>query len=218
MTISGDRHRVIEGAFSTIQPMTRSVDIFAFDTPSVDEDATVDEYANWLWTQFEVIESWRARDAVLILLPTDRKSHPWSKSATTAFVAQRFEWQLFRHFVWLKQDADFHRAQYAFQDVWVFRKGDRASVSSSPIRYKDVVKLLMPRDVDSHVGALPSDILELFIALFAREGDVVMDPFAGRGSTMVAAHTLGLRSISIELHPERANYLRQMSAALEGTE
>jgi hypothetical protein len=217
MTVTGDVHRVIEGAFSHVPNLPISgIDIFVFDTPSVDSNASVNEYSSWFEGQLFAIEKLRAPDAVLILLPTDRKGHPWSKSAASSVAATLYDWQLFRHFVWLKQEADFHRAQYAFQDVWTFRKGNRATNDIAPARYKDVVRILMPHDDDSHVGALPSTVIEYFLALFVREDDVVMDPFAGRGSVMEACHTLGLRSVSVELDSERAEHLRQMSRALEG--
>jgi len=218
LTSSGTKHRVFEGPFSYYRTFGVGVDIFVFDTPSVDADCTLDEYDRWLDEQYEHIEGLRAKDAVLILLPTDRKGHPWSKSVATASSAMSHGWQLFRHFVWLKQEADFHRSQYAFQDVWTFRKGSRATNGDAEARYKDVVRILMPHDADSHVGALPSIVIEYFLALWAKAGDLVMDPFAGRGSVMEAAHTLGLGSISCELDPERAEHLRQMSRALEGNE
>lgn len=219
MTIVGDRHKVIEGAFNLF-PRRRvpiEVDIFVFDTPSVDTDCTADEYVEWLTVQFQAIERWRAHDSVLIVLPTDRKGHSWSKSALTASTASAFYWQLFRHFIWLKQEADFDRSQYAFQDVWTFRKGNRPANGGVEIRYKDILRFIAHRDSDSHVGSFPPSVLVSFIELFARPGDTVMDPFAGRGPVMEAAELLSLSSISVELDPERAEYLRQRSNELETT-
>jgi site-specific DNA-methyltransferase (adenine-specific) len=67
-------------------------------------------------------------------------------------------------------------------------------------------------------------ILEPLIQTFTRSGDIVLDPFAGSGSTLVAAALSGRRYLGIELeskycqHAEKrladaARYLRRPAAA-----
>jgi site-specific DNA-methyltransferase (adenine-specific) len=46
-------------------------------------------------------------------------------------------------------------------------------------------------------------ILPLVMA-YSEKGDIVLDPFAGSGTTAVAAKTLGRRYIGIELDPTYA--------------
>jgi DNA modification methylase len=214
-------HRVIEGAFSSLlgpsfptAPPNHFADILFFDTPSVEPDETVEGYSTWLHSQFYALDRWCKPDAVLYLCPTDRKGHPWSKSAVTVNVAFAHGWKLFRHMIWQKQEADWSRSEYAFQDVWVLRRGNRPVRDDSPIRYKDVVKIVQRRDDDSHIGKLSPEMIRDMLTLFIRGDDLVMDPFAGRGSVMEACQELGLRSISVELHPERAHYLRDLAEKL----
>ena len=44
-----------------------------------------------------------------------------------------------------------------------------------------------------HDSAHPNQLASFFIRLATREGDIVLDPFAGSGTTLVAAQRLGRR-------------------------
>mgnify|MGYP000390834385 CR=1 FL=1 len=54
----------------------------------------------------------------------------------------------------------------------------------------------------SHSAAFPDALPEWFIKLFTQEGDTVLDPFSGSGTTIRIAHGLGRNAIGIELLPE----------------
>jgi site-specific DNA-methyltransferase (adenine-specific)/site-specific DNA-methyltransferase (cytosine-N4-specific) len=54
----------------------------------------------------------------------------------------------------------------------------------------------------SHSAAYPEGLPEWFIKLFTQEGDVVLDPFLGSGTTCKVALDLGRNSIGIELNDE----------------
>lgn len=53
-----------------------------------------------------------------------------------------------------------------------------------------------------HSAAFPRSLPEWFIKLFTKPGDVVLDPFAGSGTTMSVAHGLQRHSIGVELLDE----------------
>jgi DNA modification methylase len=53
-----------------------------------------------------------------------------------------------------------------------------------------------------HSAAFPETLPEWFIKLFTVEGDVVLDPFMGSGTTNIVANRMGRNSIGIELVEE----------------
>ncbi|MDR1484602.1 MAG: site-specific DNA-methyltransferase [Planctomycetaceae bacterium] len=53
-----------------------------------------------------------------------------------------------------------------------------------------------------HSAAFPESLPEWFIKLFTQEGDVVLDPFMGSGTTCIVAQKMGRETIGIEILPE----------------
>lgn len=54
----------------------------------------------------------------------------------------------------------------------------------------------------NHPAAFPENLPEWFIKLFTQDGDCVLDPFAGSGTTLTVAQRMKRNSIGIEISPE----------------
>lgn len=63
----------------------------------------------------------------------------------------------------------------------------------------------------------PSDftpaIPEICIKLFTKEGDIVLDPFCGRGTTVHVAHDLNRRGIGIDINPKYIEDSKRISSS-----
>ncbi|MBS1572359.1 MAG: restriction endonuclease [Bacteroidetes bacterium] len=53
----------------------------------------------------------------------------------------------------------------------------------------------------SYLGAFPPPLANYFIKYFTRKGDIVFDPFSGRGTTALEARILNRKSIATDLNP-----------------
>jgi DNA modification methylase len=73
---------------------------------------------------------------------------------------------------------------------------------------------------NTHPTVKPTDLMRWLVRLVTPPGGVVLDPFAGSGSTLVAARAEGVRAVGIEREPEYADIitarLAQLSLFSEG--
>lgn len=67
-----------------------------------------------------------------------------------------------------------------------------------------------------HPASYPDELAADFINFFSKPNDWVLDPFAGIGSTLVAAKGLERNSLGIELYPEYVKYAEKRIATQPG--
>jgi DNA modification methylase len=63
-----------------------------------------------------------------------------------------------------------------------------------------------------HPAKFPETMAQEFIEFFTKRGEMVLDPMAGTGSTLIAALRAGRNSCGIELNPKYAGIARQIIA------
>ena len=66
---------------------------------------------------------------------------------------------------------------------------------------------------EGHPAPFPKELPTRLIKLYSFWGDTVLDPFAGTGTTLLAAQELGRKSIGLELNPE---YIKLINRKLNG--
>jgi len=98
---------------------------------------------------------------------------------------------------------------YSTEYVQFFAKGDvyrKTNKNDSLITIKEQVDYarhhiwsITPARQKNHPAQMPKELALRCLKLFARKGDIVYDPFAGAGTTLLAAKELGLDSIGTEI-------------------
>ena len=85
-----------------------------------------------------------------------------------------------------------------FGDVEDFRgKG-----KDSPMGFSSYRARTTPKSKFDHPTVKPIDLMEFLIRHHSDPGDLILDPFAGTGSSLLAARNLGRRFIGIEKDPK----------------
>jgi DNA modification methylase len=101
----------------------------------------------------------------------------------------------------------------AHQEIYVLGEGFRGKRTTDVLRFSPVqARALAGR---KHPHQKPVELLQELLAKIPREA-IVLDPFAGSGSTGVAAMLTGHRFIGIEVVPEHAAMAEQRIAHAAG--
>ncbi|MGE5542177.1 MAG: DNA methyltransferase [Bacillota bacterium] len=72
------------------------------------------------------------------------------------------------------------------------------------------------RDKSAHPAAFPISLAARCISLFTHEGELVLDPFAGSGTTLVASRDLNRNAVGFDLNPAYAALCRSRLAESPG--
>ncbi len=81
--------------------------------------------------------------------------------------------------------------------------------------WTDIHRIKHNKKRDTHPCQLPIHLLDRLILLSTDEGDIVLDPFSGTGTTAISAKRLGRKYIGFELDPD---YVEISKSKLEAVE
>jgi site-specific DNA-methyltransferase (adenine-specific)/site-specific DNA-methyltransferase (cytosine-N4-specific) len=156
----------------------------------------------------KVPDCWGLKDRDLMGLP-------WR----VAFAMQADGWILRSHITWIKKTAMpesmKNRPTRATEEVFLFSKSPSYFYDSEGVREPTGANLrnywILGPDPSSngHPAAFPRELAQRCILLGSREGDVVLDPFGGSGTTGVSALENGRKAVLVELNPDYAEKCKE---------
>lgn len=115
------------------------------------------------------------------------------------------------HIVFSKTYASAQRfVRYQHESAYVLAKG-RPALPAAPI--SDVLPWHYSGN-HGHPTEKSVDTLRPIVETFSKPGDVVLDPFAGSGSSLITAALLGRQYIGIELEPRYCELARRRLAGV----
>lgn len=126
--------------------------------------------------------------------------------------------------VWVKDNAPLGWQDYKYKHELVVKgsarkkdKGDAVAYGwkngehyFAPIRDESDVWHVAKRHARDYVHPTqkPLSLIGRALSNSTKKGDLVLDPFGGSGSTLIAAHALGRRSVTVELDPRYCDVIR----------
>ncbi len=101
-------------------------------------------------------------------------------------------------------------------DTWVLRPQEEARCFSADTDTWYVARVCGTfKERTGHPCQMPEAVLERIIRVSTNPGDLVLDPFAGSGTTLATAKRLGRRYLGIELSDEYAERVRERLRKVE---
>jgi DNA methylase/Restriction endonuclease len=108
----------------------------------------------------------------------------------------------------------------ALQDIWSYQPGTQGMVYDCPDEAIDQgVKWLSPQDAErvGYPTQKPEGVLARIIQASSKEGDIVLDPFCGCGTTIAAAEKLNRQWIGIDVSPQAIEVMKLRLGKLGAT-
>lgn len=137
--------------------------------------------------------------------------YSWNKTDVFMTAWREAGFRVIGHIVFRKRYASTSRhLSYTHESAYLLAKGFPPFPDRAP---PDVIDWHYSGN-RLHPTQKPVQSLKPLIAAFTRPGDIVLDPFSGSGSTLVAAHELGRHFIGIDLDPDHHLTARRRLAAL----
>ena len=159
----------------------------------------------------KVPDCWGLKDRDLFGLP-------WR----VAFALQSDGWILRSRITWVKSnpmpESVKNRPTTATEEIFMFAKSPKYFYDPNGFREESGANLrnfwtLKPDSSKTgHPATFPRELARRCILLGSREGDTVLDPFSGSGTTGIAANELNRKAILIELNP---NYVEKSKVRAE---
>jgi DNA modification methylase len=206
-----------------------SIDLVLTDIPfnvgfdygeTSNDNMTNDDYREWFEPIIMEMERVIDNGKPVIVFTGDKNIHPIMDAIGTTDLT-------FHHFIkWHKPGGQralagfvlFYRTELAF----LLTKGKPTQkILNRKEFYSDTIIMnnTKPNDKDAvnHPARRPTDLYKQFVLGFTKVGDIVLDPFLGSGTTLLACRKTGRNGIGYEINPDYEPIIRKRIMADQKT-
>lgn len=135
---------------------------------------------------------------------------PWR----VALALQSDGWTLRSAVLWerpgsLPEPTAHDRPWRTYEHVFIFSKGPRYFFDRRGLKGdEDIWRIVArPKNPGAHFAPFPRELVDRCLDVGCKPGGVVLDPFVGSGTTMLAALSRGSPAVGIDLKPEYCDFI-----------
>ena len=159
------------------------------------------------------------------LKPKDLIGVPWR----LAFALQSAGWWIRSEVIWHKPNAHPEsvrdRPTKSHETVFLLSKSQNYFYDINAVRGPNGRRLRTTWDIPTeprkrkyaketdHPAVMPMTLAKRCVKITSRPGDVVLDPYAGSGTTLIAARDLGRKWVGLELNPDFVSMIERRLVA-----
>ena len=159
------------------------------------------------------------------LKPKDLIGVPWR----LAFALQSAGWWVRSEVIWHKPNAHPEsvrdRPTKSHETVFLLSKNQNYFYDINAVRGPNGRRLRTTWDIPTeprkrkyaketdHPAVMPMTLAKRCVKITSRPGDVVLDPYAGSGTTLIAARDLGRKWVGVELNPDFVSMIERRLVA-----
>ena len=159
------------------------------------------------------------------LKPKDLIGVPWR----LAFALQSEGWWIRSEVIWHKPNAHPEsvrdRPTKSHETVFLLSKSQNYFYDINAVRGPNGRRLRSTWDIPTeprkrkyarqtdHPAVMPMSLAKRCVKITSRPGDVVLDPYAGSGTTLIAARDLGRKWVGVELNPDFVSMIERRLVA-----
>ncbi len=159
------------------------------------------------------------------LKPKDLIGVPWR----LAFALQSAGWWVRSEVIWHKPNAHPEsvrdRPTKSHETVFLLSKSQNYFYDINAVRGPNGRRLRTTWDIPTeprkrkyaketdHPAVMPMTLAKRCVKITSRPGDVVLDPYAGSGTTLIAARDLGRKWVGVELNPDFVSMIERRLVA-----
>ena len=152
-------------------------------------------------------------------------AHPDGRRALDFyFAANEMDWRIHQVIVWVKNTMVLGYSDYHVKHepiMLAYKRGEGRSGRGGQRWYGDnsqtsVLEFPKPSANREHPTMKPIDLISHMLRNSTKRNDLVLDPFGGSGSTLMAADALGRRAALVELDPGYCDVIRRRYEKAKG--
>jgi len=146
---------------------------------------------------------------------------PWR----VAFALQEDGWILRSKITWIKKnpmpESVKNRPTTATEEIFLFAKSSKYYYDANAVREDSGANLrnywILNNEAGKygHPAAFPTELALRCILLGSQEGDTILDPFGGSGTTGIVANEIHRKAIIIELNPSYAEIAKSRASSIQ---